>query len=67
MVEPPGVSFEELPGAPLKVLPSEEDPPGPLESDVFEVVPPGAVVVSVDVPPGVLPPEVPEGEPEAFS
>ena len=55
---------EELLGELLKVLPSEEDPPGPLESE--EVVPPGVVPVLSVVFPGVVPLTVPEGRPEVL-
>ena len=65
--EPPGVSLEELPGAPLKELLSEEElPPGPPEPDGVEVGPPGVLEVPVDERPGVFPRVEPEGEPEAF-
>lgn len=56
------MSLEELPGAPLKLLLSEEDPPGPPEPDGVELDPPGALEEPVDEPPGVFPPV----EPEAF-
>jgi hypothetical protein len=64
---PPGVSFEVLPGVPLKVLfpvvpPPEEDPPGPPapEPEPELLVPPGVVFELLGVELEEFPPVVEE-------